>query len=162
MTTEIKTGPQPKAVEVFSLGRSVRTGELTFVEFTQVPQLTFPPECESWTHPFNDRELVVRHIEPVCAIQTPEGRRYVAIEPQLFDLLSYAVDARMAEKLASANADVVRQKERSAHLGHEVDRAWGLVRDKEASAVRANAELFEFHMATFWQRLKYLFTRSLD
>lgn len=152
----------PKTVEVFSLSRSVRAGELTFVEFTQMPQLNFPPERESWTHPFNDREMVVRHIEPVCAVQTPEGRRYVAIEPQLFDLLSYAVDARMAEKLASANAEVERQKERSTHLGHEVSRAWGLLSDKEASVVRANAELFEFHMATFWQRLKYLLTRSLN
>lgn len=150
----------PKTVEVFSLSRSVRTGELTFVEFMQMPQLSYPAEREQWNHPFNDGELVVRHIEPVCAVQTPEGRRYLAIEPKLFDLLSYAVDARMAKKLAGAEAQIKHLEkgleDERQHAERQHQRAARLANDYEL----ARGKLNDIAWAGVGKRLKYLFTGS--
>jgi hypothetical protein len=144
-----------KQVHCFEIASKTRALEADYIEFhTRIGRNA----DQYWRPAVNSSDHVARVERVAVEIHRvhAEGEDfYVAIHPWAVDKLALALQPEMASREARLVADLASA---------EADRVLGWERASEASSdyQRAKAKLMEIAGATFWQRVKYLFTGSFQ
>lgn len=157
-----------RRVDVYEVSHRVQTTELDHVEFMRSQPLRAPDWQEVWDHE-NDTPRFVKHRVPVVVSrQTGRPDAYVAIGPELFELLAPAVDVglhklceeqlRAAEGMLAANRGLI---ERMDVLRGTLERTEGRLGEAYAERRNLGERIGNFHEANVLTRIWRAIRRAI-
>ena len=116
-----------KTVDVYEVSRSVRTTSADYLDFISIPRLDLREWTEARLESGHDCDLespaYVRHSQPIMQLrQSGRPDTFVAIGPELFELLAPAVNYGMHKKLEGMEHASKQMLAVNAQLNQAIDR----------------------------------------